>query len=339
MSGVKAIYYKVNDGDYQRYTSGFISLEKFKDGPYTVDYYSVDNVGNESQPQSFAFYFDNTAPILSSDILGDKFIVGDKVYFSGRTKLNLTAVDNRAGVKDIMYSINERAFQKYIKPFYLPNISGVHTVRFYAVDSILNKKDEAQINHTVNRVYIDLTGPDLETALDGATFKVRDTVYISSKTKIRIKALDKESGLKQITYKLDDDKEEVLYENGIQVQEDGFHRLRYFGYDNVNNRNRGEIIFSVDNGGPEIFIHFSIPYTEQRDSLKVYPSSLQLYLGASDKKTGAKNISYQVNDGPVKKYLGMIEGFQIGKSYVLKIRATDKLDNETTQEVQFIVED
>lgn len=337
-SGVKSIYYKINDGKYQRYIDGNISLEKFKDGPYTIHYYSVDNVNNESKPQSFSFYFDNTAPIMSSDILGDKFIIGNKVYFSGRTKLNLTAVDNRAGVKDIMYSINERAFQKYLKPFYLPNLSGVHTVRFYAIDSIANRKKEDEIDHTINRVYVDLTGPTLDADIEGPTFKVRDTVYISGRTKIRLKAIDKESGLKQITYKLDDDTEEALYEGDLQIDKGGFHRLRYFGYDNVNNRNRGEITFSVDNGGPEIFIHFSIPYIDERDSLKVYPSSLQVYLGASDKKTGAKSISYTINDDPVKRYLGIIEGFEVGKNYVLKITATDKLDNETTEEIEFVIE-
>ena len=340
LSGVKAIYYRINEGEYQQYIfKQFLNLKNFKDGPYTIDYYSVDNVDNVASPQSFSFYFDNTAPILSSDILGDKFIVGDKVYFSGRTKLHLTAVDNRAGVKDIMYSINDRSFQKYFKPFYLPNIAGTHTVRYYAIDSILNQEKYDKIDHQVNRIYVDLTGPSLKTVLEGPTFKVRDTVYISGKTKIRIKGLDLESGLKQITYKLDNDTEEILYEDGISIEEDGFHHLRYFGYDNVNNRNRGEITFTVDNGGPEVFIHFSIPYTNQRDSMNVYPSSLQVYLGASDQKTGAKNIAYTINNGPIKKYMGMIEGFEIGKQYILKIIATDKLDNETAEEFEFIIED
>jgi len=50
VSGVAHTYYRINNGDWTEYVSAF-KLEG-PDGPYTIDYYSVDVAGNEETPKS-----------------------------------------------------------------------------------------------------------------------------------------------------------------------------------------------------------------------------------------------------------------------------------------------
>jgi len=131
-------YYRFDDEAYRLYQTENINFQYLADGDHVLNYYSVDNVGNTEKENTLPFFYDKTAPIMSADILGDKFIVRDKVYFSGRTKLKLTAVDNKAGVKKVLYSIDNSDFDEYKDPFYLPNKAGMHIVKYFAMDFMEN---------------------------------------------------------------------------------------------------------------------------------------------------------------------------------------------------------
>lgn len=210
LSGVARTVYRFDKETFRTYAGGNIPFQYLPDGDHELTYYSTDNVGNKEVEKSVKFYLDKTAPIMSADVLGDKFIVGERVYFSGRTKLKLTAVDNKSGIKDVMFSLNDGEFGKYEEPFYLPNRSGIHTVKFYAIDNTNNTiKDDFE--HSVGIIYVDLTGPALQHAFVGPQFVKADTVLVSPKTKISFSATDPESGLKKIAYGFDNAVDELPY--------------------------------------------------------------------------------------------------------------------------------
>lgn len=142
LAGVAKTFYRFDKENFKLYTGGNIPFQYLPDGDHTLTYFSVDNVTNKEIEKSMKFYLDKTAPIMSADVLGDKFIVGEKVYFSGRTKLKLTAVDNKSGIKEVLFSINDQPYEKYIDPFYLPNRSGIHNVKFYANDNTSNNSKD-----------------------------------------------------------------------------------------------------------------------------------------------------------------------------------------------------
>lgn len=81
--------------------------------------------------------------------------------------MKLTAVDNKSGVKEIRYSIDGKDFEVYDQPFYLPSISGAHTVRYYSIDNMANQtvgrkgSGYEEFKHNVSKVYLDLTGPSI----------------------------------------------------------------------------------------------------------------------------------------------------------------------------------
>lgn len=331
LSGVNKTQYKLDKEPYRNYTTGNITFQYLADGEHTLTYYSVDNVTNKETEKSVKFYLDKTAPIMSADVLGDKFIVGDKVYFSGRTKLKLTAVDNKSGVKGMMYSINTDPFAAYSEPFYLPGKSGFHNVRFYATDNTSNQVTD-NFHHTVGVVYVDLTGPTISHGFMGPTFNKGDTVFVSPKTTVAIYASDPEAGLKKIAYSFNTSAEELTYTTGkpVALSQAGFQTLNYFAYDNVNNKNSKSTFFILDEKGPTVKFEFSAPVKDNK-----YPAYTLLYLTATDGEVGADQIRYSINGSKEQPYLGAIRGFNKNKEYTIKITSTDLLGNTSSSEIKF----
>ncbi|MCP4456562.1 MAG: HAMP domain-containing histidine kinase [Cytophagales bacterium] len=342
LSGVSKTYYKFDSNEFSAYTGKSLDISKLNEGEHTLNYYSIDFVQNKEEIKEFKFYYDKTAPIMAADILGDRFISNNQVYFSGRTKLKLTAVDNKVGVKQIMYSINNEPFRKYDRPFYLPSVSGEHLVRYYSEDNLSNISrskiiggSAEQFKHNVNKVYVDLTGPDIDYSYLGKHHRARDTVFINQGTKIVFNGVDPESGLGRFTYNLDGNSEELVYNDPFTISQEGYHLIGYFGYDKVNNRNIGSFFFYSDRKGPSIFANFSSEPYETKNKLNVYARDVNLYLATTDDKVGLANIYYQIDDRDFKEFVSKVKGFKRKTKYKVTIKAVDTLGNETISSVEF----
>ncbi len=349
ISGVAGVYYKFDNGAFTPYTGGDVAFKTLSEGGHSVTYYSVDKVKNVETEKTFTFFLDKSAPLMVADVLGDRFIVEDQIYFSGRTKLKLTAVDNKVGVKEIMFSIDTDPFKKYEQPFYLPSITGTHTIRYYSVDNLNNSSNTGsekasylgqggfeEFKHNVNKVYVDLSGPEISHAITNLTFMRSDTMFIGPYTKIRLQGSDADSGLKSLSYTLNNKPEEITYSEPFSLSAPGYNTLSYFGYDNVNNRNVSEFSFYLDDQKPSIFIQFNTGATESRSGKLVYPVTAGVFLSATDQTSGIKSMSFILDKNPEKPYAGLITAFSKGE-HTLKVKAKDFLDNEAVQEVVFYV--
>lgn len=347
LSGISRTYYHFDEGQDRPYTPGsMIQFAQLADGEHTLYYHSEDRVQNTENEQSVTFFLDKTAPIMSADVLGDRFIVGDRVYFSGRTKLKLTAVDNKSGVKEIKYSIDDTEFETYSDPFYLPSKAGRHVIRYYAIDQMSNTNSN-EYHHNTGIVYVDLTGPQLSYSVSGPNFRKGDIQYISPATAITIKGTDAESGLQYLSYSLNGQQDETRYNTPFSLSQSGHNNIQYYGYDNVNNRNVSEFSLMVDAEGPEIFHTFSVkPSADERPQSAdaagyagEYPSYVLLYLAATDVMTGNAAIFYSIDGGPELPYSAPIGSFQKGHTYTIKITAKDKLENTSEKTITFRTSD
>lgn len=337
LSGVAEIKYKLDNNPELPYSSP-IHLSVLVEGEHTITYHSIDHVKNKEEEKEFKFYVDKTPPLVIEDILGDKYIVNGKEYSSGRTKVKLTALDNKSGVKSIYYSIDGGAYQIYNEPFEVPSRSGNVTIRSYAVDNVMNKSSQAEDGSSKLKMsYVDLTGPNLSYSLQGPVFKTRDTLFISGKTSVTLKGVDSESGLNKITYTIDK-KGEQDYAKSFTLSEEGRHHVEYSGYDNVNNSNNSSFYFDVDNSGPEIFVNYSILPIDKSGDKDIYPAHVVLFPSATDGLVGYDKMFYSINGAQEKIYTGVIEGFQKNKTYSIKIRALDKLGNESQKTISFKTE-
>lgn len=337
ISGIQGVYYSIDDKEYQRYSYALNSAY-LAEGEHTLKYYAVDRVGNKEPERIYEFFVDKTPPILVDEIMGNSFVVNGKEYSSGRTKLKLTAVDNKAGVNEIKYSINKEAYQLYDKPFYLTTVSGSLAVVSYAIDNVGNKSVANEKSTRSRASYVDLTGPQLKHKFIGRVFKARDTTYINKDTKIQLNAFDQESGLKSISYSINEG-EEIPYSEPFSITEAGAYTLNIYGYDNVDNSNRESVLLVVDNSGPDIYSRFSVLPVSQREingqQADVYSSHAVLFLSATDTKVAIDRIYYSVNGEEEKMYTGIISGFKLGKDYILDVKAYDKLGNVNSSKVIF----
>jgi hypothetical protein len=336
LSGIKAIYYRFDEEDFKKYDGNSVAFQALEDGSHNMEYYAIDNVDNKSIIQNVGFYYDKTAPLTASDILGDRFVVNDRIYFSGRTKMKLTAVDNKVGVKEIRYSIDNKAFETYNQPFYLPSLSGEHSIRFYSVDRLANEPSGSEkYKHNISLIYLDLTGPKLDIALSGPIFNAGETTFIGPETKLSVIGKDNESGVQYLAYSINGNQAETKYTEPFSIKTSGKCKIELFGYDNVNNRNIGSTEYIADNDPPLIKENFSTESIETIDGKNVYPSYLTLFLAATDNMTGNDRIYYSINDGPEKLYAKPISGLKKNNDYTVKIRAIDKVGNDSEKTIFF----
>ena len=341
ISGINNTFFKFDNGPYRIYNGKELNSSDLTEGAHAVSYYSDDKVGNKEAAKQFDFYLDKSAPIMAADILGDRFLANNTIYFSGRTKLKITAIDNKVGVKEVEYAIDNNDFKTYSQPFYLPSISGMHDIKFYSIDNLENRTSSTsgaryeEYKHNVTKVYVDLTGPTLSHKILGDVIYRRDTMLLGPSNKILLDAIDKESGLQKITYSFDAQLIENDYKTPVSMDKDGYHLFEYFGYDNVNNRNIASFYFITDNTGPEIYHYFTVGSIATKDGLDVYPAFAGLSLAGTDELSGLKNITYSVDGFSERVYSSTITGLKANTKHKIKVTATDYLGNQTFTEIQF----
>jgi hypothetical protein len=340
-TGTGKLYYILDDGPEKIYT---LPIKTFllTEGEHTLKYYTIDLLENKETPNTFNFFIDKTPPIVVEELEGSNYVVGGKEYASGRSKVKLTAIDNKAGVKSIFYSVNYGTYMLYSDPFYLSSDkAGLMNIKTYALDNVNNKADFTQGSNKMTIPYVDLTGPTLNYEITGTSFKNQDSLVISKNSKIILKANDTEAGLNRITYVLNNNNE-IEYNTPITVEKEGPYNLSYTAYDNVDNSSNKFFSFSLDNTGPDIYTRFSIASKGKKiingKNLDVYPSHVILFLSATDLFVGIQKITYSINSDIEKPYDKMISGFAKGKEYQVKIKAFDMLGNFTESELDFYIE-
>jgi hypothetical protein len=340
LSGIKETYYSFDGGKFMKYDNKDVLFQSLSEDKHLLTYYSVDNVGNREADKTFEFFFDKTGPLMAADVLGDRFIVGDQIYFSGRTKLKLTAVDNKVGVKEIKYSIDDSEFTTYDQPFYLPSVSGIHSIKYYSVDNMNNKSagkgGYEEFKHSVSKVYVDLVGPTISHNIIGKNLVRNDTLLIGPYSSLQIKATDEESGLQRINYSINDDPGEALYENPVTFNKSGIYTVQYYAFDNVNNRNIDKVTFREDTAPPTMFFQSTIGRIGTKDGVDIFPASSGIFIVGTDTEAGLSQIFYKIDGEAEKPYTTLISGLKKGDKHTISARAVDNLGNTFTQEFTFI---
>jgi len=351
LSGVKAIYYKVNNGKPILYTIP-ISVMVLSDTAGSISYYAEDNLGNKEerkilggkendlqiQKQSgqmvFEFYVDNEPPIVKLEMDGDSY-KGKYQYVSSRTKFKVTADDDKSGVDKILYSVNLPNIDKeYKEPFTLEN-AGIQNIRVKATDLVGNNSGV----HS-NLFFCDLLPPKTTLSIGLPKFLSRDTLFISDKTSLKLTSADDQCGISSINYSIDNNVPEA-YTKEFKIEKPGYHIITYLATDKVNNKeaNSSQGVF-VDNVSPVIHYHFSSEAIGSKivrdEPYTIYPSNAMLYIAATDASSGSERIEYTINDG-LALTENPVKGFKPG-NYLIEIKAFDVLGNQSTEKVKFSIE-
>lgn len=332
--GISRIVYQLDEGKEITYKYP-LSASWMSQGEHTLKYYALDKVGNKESLKTYSFYVDKSPPTIIEEVIAKTFFANGKEFASGKAQLKLTAFDNKAGIKEIRYSINGSDYEVYEKPVFMTQSSGKFQIKTYAVDNVNNKSQSQTANQKTSIPYIDLSGPSVRHNFSEPNFSARDTMFINSTTKIYLRAGDPEAGVNRIEYRIDGN-ENVIYDKGFTIGEEGVHTISYVGYDNVENTSSNSFFVKVDNTGPVINHQFSALPSGKSNGIDLLPKYVILYLSGTDKQTGVQSISYGFGDQTTKIYSVPISGFSSGDKKMI-IKAKDKLGNITTEELQFIV--
>jgi len=353
ISGVKATYYKVNNGAFIRYSNP-IPVTVFTTDESSLSYYSEDNLGNkeaikiiggkensiqiEGKPSSqnliFEFYIDREPPKVDIEIDADLF-KGKYTFVSPRSHFKISAVDEKSGVDKIFFSINNPLVENlYKEPFTLDG-EGLQYIRVKVNDYVENVSPLLTKNY-----FCDVNAPTSNLSIGSPKYFSHDTLYITEKTPIAIISSDDQSGVSSIQYTLENN-ELLSYSKPFSINTPGSKTIGYLASDNVNNKEslKTQSVF-IDNLPPVIIYHFSVESIGTKnvrdDVYTIYPTNAMLYIAATDARSGGEKIEYTINGGailtenPVKSFLP--------GNYIVKINALDVLGNKSVQEVKFAIE-
>lgn len=353
LSGVKAIYYRINNGPETPYSTP-IPASRLADGKSNISFYAVDHLSNREEVQIigsaipgvkdaqasgenkrvFEFYIDNQPPAVSLTLEGDQY-QGNAIYISPRTRIRLSGEDDKSGVDQIRYGIDAGSGTTvYGDPFGL-EVPGLRNIRYEAVDFVGNTSVPASY-----RVFLDARPPQSTLSVKGIKYTKRDTLYTGKDASISLQAADGESGLGNLYCALDE-AAFAAYTKPVTVDREGFHRLRWYAGDKVNNHEDPKTMeFYVDLTPPEIHYHFSVSAigskTVRDEEYTIYPMNTQIYLAATDKRAGGEMVQYSVNGGPVKTDIP-VRDLTPG-NYIIRIMAYDVLKNKSEKEIKFAIE-
>jgi hypothetical protein len=326
-AGVKSIYYRFGTRT-RKYTKDVpIRLSRFSDGPKTLVFYAEDRVGNIEEESELSFYLDSKPPAINFSIDGDQHRRKKKLYVSGRTRVVLTAEDNKSGMGEIRHYSGRGSGKTYSEPFYFPKRNGKNVFAYSATDKVGNRTKKRY-----RKAFVDISPPSLKVSFKGPHYYSRKTHYIRKDTKVSLRASDRLSGVKRRLYTLDE-VYEVDYKKSFSIDEEGEHALSFYAVDNVNNEaDSKERTLFVDETGPEISTRFSAGSTQS--GRKVYPRKSKLYLMASDEGAGVKRVYYRINKGKRRVYKRPLV-FNRAGNFRVKILAVDKLENVSKSEIRF----
>jgi predicted GH43/DUF377 family glycosyl hydrolase len=123
-------------------------------GPHTLEYGSVDRVGNAENPIAINLFVDDSPPTTNLDIIGNK-IGTNPTYVDSDTLFDLSATDGGAGLENSMYSIDGGSWMPFTAPFTMQSLAdGLHHLSYRSVDNLGNTEEAQSL-----MVFLDTTPP------------------------------------------------------------------------------------------------------------------------------------------------------------------------------------
>lgn len=154
-SGVAYTKYQINGGGWQDYNY-FIPINISYDGIYSINFYSVDNKGNEEAIKETEIKIDSTPPSISYNIY-PLSPDGKNGWYVSNVEISLSANDEN--LESIYYKIDNDTWHPYEGDIIIPD--GIHVIYFKAVDEAGNYAiSNTTIKKDTSPPEIDIEKPD-----------------------------------------------------------------------------------------------------------------------------------------------------------------------------------
>jgi len=220
-SGVASIKYRIDSGNWEDYSTSFI----LSDCEHGVEYYSVDNAGNEEDIKTGSLKIDTVAPKTIISLSG---VAGNDEWFISSVEITLLALDDCSGISSIEYRRDNGEWQSYIGPFTVSDCERM--VEYYSKDNAGNAEDIKR-----QEIKVDATAPEASLILDGD--EGENGWYVSDVT-VDVESADDCSGVCSEYVKIDDDSAQAP---STEVNSEGLHAVKYYARDCAGNESKNEI--------------------------------------------------------------------------------------------------
>jgi hypothetical protein len=329
-SGVEKVMVSVDAAPFQPVSSQ-LSFDKEKN--YTLRYYAVDRVGNESPQCSTSFSIDKTAPFTT--VLVNGKVIGQELVFSARSSLELSAVDSISGVKETNYSFDSQSkFARYSSKVSLHDlVDGKHAFNYFSIDNTGNKESVRTLQFT-----IDNEAPVPQLSFDGDHFLKNGVDYISERTKIAMRAEDSKSGIAKMEYVIGTGKAETYSAPFTVSVLSSESAIGVRAFDKSGNYCPIKYVkLKIDSKPPRSSCSVRGKCFKNGNSVFIPPATAVLF-SAEDDMSGVKSIGFCVEGKADTNYSGTFTPAAEGK-YVLDFWSVDSLNNkEISKTVSFIVD-
>jgi plastocyanin len=226
-SGVASVEYKLDDGAWTAYTA---PVTVNTAGMHMLHYRATDAAGNAS-PEGMAHFTvveqDAAAPTVSATVVGEQDAEGNYV---GSALVTLSAEDDGSGVDTVEYQLDGGPWTRYTQAVQV-SAAGEHTLAYRATDLAGNTSTPGSASFTVvEDPNEDTVAPSVSAVVSGnqdANWSYLDTATVT------ISALDVDSGVASVEYKLDGGAW-TAYTEPLSVGE-GAHTVWYRATDKAGN--------------------------------------------------------------------------------------------------------
>lgn len=232
--GVNYTLYRI---DGQQYTEYSVPFNIVAEGNHTLQYYSVDFLGNTETTLALNIFVDGRAPRTEIEV-GTPLYASDKTYITPETPISLLCRDSGAGTNSIWFRIDSRDWQRYSGGPITIKGEGSHTLYFNATDNVKNLEGMG-----IAEFFVDSTPPVTTFASSKPSEK-----YTESTLFILYSSDGNGSGVQCVRYKLDGGN--WTWYRGPFSLPSGKHTITYMAVDNIGNWEVAkEIVVEVGKNG------------------------------------------------------------------------------------------
>jgi hypothetical protein len=213
-------------------------------GPFFVEFFATDKLGNISQKSYKPYIMDLTPPKTGFKVSGPNYPQQTAIWVTSATTLEFFSADKGSGLQRIDYQIGTQNIEKYDHPV---NISdeGRYMVKYWGVDNVNNIE-----NSNVVLVIVDNANPEIKQIFSVAP--VDSVVNSDGKvvntypqyTSLFLAATDQAAGIKMVWYSLNG-RPELEYHNVILLEKTGDCTIKIRAEDNVGHFSEEVALFSV----------------------------------------------------------------------------------------------
>ena len=303
--------YRINSGSWINYTS-IISVTA--QGNVLLEFYSVDNAGNQETTKTENFKVDTVAPIVTHQITGTI----ENTWYKTQPSIELIPTDATSGIKIIYYRINSGAYTPYTESFTITT-EGINEVKYYAYDNAGNYK-----SLTTFEIKVDTISPITTPTITGT---IGENDWYVTNADVSLSGVDDTSGIDYVNYSLNS-AGYVTYSSSFEVSNQGSNTILYYGVDNASNVESVKTLsFKIDTVKPNSSINF-----EGVDgSNDWYISFVNTTMSSDDVTSGIDYTEYRINGASWITYTTQFNIITQGNS-TIEFRAIDDAGNvEVTQ--------